>query len=204
MSSNATRQTLAHGVVVCGMIFAAFSFIIAPLESERASSQRQLNALQLKEASSARRLLEAESQDSIQQRASEYAQAIRDRSDTAGDELALHRIYHELAAKWEINIDRFDPSPLKLSTSRSKKDKNLLKPDFAATVSIDATGTLDHAVAMLDELTRTAGFVSVRSMKISPLTNTSEMLVRIRLECDHYSFEIPDEAATAVARDGRN
>ncbi|MFG0292902.1 MAG: hypothetical protein ACIAQF_12755 [Phycisphaerales bacterium JB065] len=203
-TGSSTRQTIAHAIVVCGIIFAACSFVIAPLEKERASNERELNSLQARVATSAKQELSKQANARVLERANEYERAIQTRSEGANDELALHQVYHELASKWDIEIDRFDPSVIKVSTSRGKKDKDLLKPDFAASVRIDAVGTLDHVVAMLDELTRKAGFVSVRSMKISPLSGSADKRVKMRLECDHYSFAIPQGSDLVDNQDGKD
>jgi hypothetical protein len=194
------RQLFAHAIVVCGLVLGLTSFILAPLEKQRLQADRELAALRqdLSQAGERERILEAASVAS--ESAAELRQAIADRSAGAMDELALHRVYHETSARWGVEIDRFDPSAVKVSLPRRNDDK-LVLPAFAATVRIDAVAPLESIVGMLDELSRTAGFMSVRSLKMTPVADSDEKAVRIRLENDHYSFAV-DTSAQATREEG--
>lgn len=205
MSSRygSSRQILAHAVVACGAIFGATSLLLAPLEHERLRGERELIALRLESANSAQREHAQRVASVAVDSASMFGDAIETRSAGARDELALHRVYHEIAAKWRIDIDRFDPSLIKVSEPRRKSQEELILPSFAASVRIDAIAPLDRVVGMIDELAETAGFVSVRSLTITPVADSADRSVRVRLECEHYAFADDHEAQPSTSKSGR-
>lgn len=202
ISQSATgRQLFAHAIVVCGLVLGLTSFILAPLEKQRLQADRELVALRqdLSQAGERERIFEIAAVAG--ENADELREAITDRSAGAMDELALHRVYHEISARWGVKIDRFDPSEAKVSLPRRNTDK-LVLPTFAATVRIDAVAPLESIVGMLDELSQTAGFMSVRSLKMTPVADSNEKSVRIRLENDHYSFAVDTSTRAAAQVEG--
>jgi hypothetical protein len=202
MAQTNPRELIAHAVIVSGIVFGAAAMLIAPRLEEQASRHAQLAAAQAEaQAIAERARLQHEAQGVIKQ-VSRIEEAIETRSAQASDEIALHRAYHDAADRYGLSIERFDPSPINRAPSRRRGDKKgpeLPSPQFASTVRIDATGTLDAVIEFVEFISGHAGFVKFESLRITPDSETVASGVRLSLETEHYSFAIPDPESMASA-----
>lgn len=194
-SRSTQRDLFAHTIVICGMFFGAASFFIAPAIQQRSTTEAQLQAIssqQLREQATAG--LADAAVETLQQ-ARRFEQAILDRSAASSDELALYEVYRNLSSELGIEIVRFDPRPISASApgrSSKQSDSDKITPDFGASVRIDASGSLDAIVELIDRISSETGFVRIRSARITPNDEFGPGGVTLGLECEHYSFSVPD------------
>jgi hypothetical protein len=76
--------------------------------------------------------------------------------------------------------------------SRRGEQSKTVSPVFAASVRIDASGPLPAIVELIDRISSEAGFVRVRSARITPNEEAGHDGVTLSLECEHFSFRVPD------------
>lgn len=189
------RDVLAHAVVIGGVFFGCASFFIAPAMQKRADTQAELVAIstQFNESESMSRHFNALL--STHSSAEQYEHAILERSAAASDELSLYEAYRSISSDLGIEIVRFDPRSIASTAptrSRRGEETKAVSPEFAASVRIDASGPLPAIIELIDRISTEAGFVRVRSARITPNEEAGEDGVTLSLECEHYSFKVPD------------
>ncbi|MFU8830169.1 MAG: hypothetical protein ACNA8P_12150 [Phycisphaerales bacterium] len=197
MSRNnpSTRDIFAQAVIVSALAFAASSMYIAPIVEDRDNTLATLQAINAEIYRSSDRDPRAGAAEAAIQTASRYRLAIDERSRYANDELALYETYRHLAEQTGITIDRFDPREIRATARpRGKDSAREVRPDFAAAVRIDATGDLPSVIDFIDRLGHEAGFVRIRSSRITPNGNQDNPTVRMTLEAEHFSFSLPGPA----------
>ncbi|MFB3430308.1 MAG: hypothetical protein ABL309_05270 [Phycisphaerales bacterium] len=204
MPQSSSRDLAAHAVVVAGLVFGGAFVFIAPRLEERADRQASLAAAQTEARAAAERTrLQTEASAMVEQ-LERFEHAIESRSSQASDEIALHRTYHDAANRFGLSIERFDPNPLRRASARRRGDKqseSLPEPDFASTVRVDATGTLDSVVEFVEFISSHAGFVRVKSLRVTPDAKHTAQGIRMSLETEHFSFTVPDPDSLASADD---
>lgn len=194
-SGSTQRDLLAHTVVICGMFFGAASFFVAPAMNERDTAQAQLQAISTQQQLDQSSAGLADAAVQTLQQARLYERAIVDRSEASRDELALYEIYRNLSTELGIEIVRFDPRPITSSApgrSSRQSDSEKVVPVFGASVRVDASGSLDSIVELIERISAEAGFVRIRSARITPNDEFGPSGVTLGLECEHFSFRVPD------------
>lgn len=202
MQESKPRELLAHAVIVSGILFGAAAMLIAPRLDEQTSRNAELAAAQAEMQAIAERARLQEQAAAVIEQVSAIEKALEARSSQASDEIALHRVYHDTAARFGLSIERFDPSPIQPASSRrrdSEKTDDLPKPVFASTVRIDADGTLDSVVEFIEFISSHAGFVKFESIRITPDGEGTPSGVRLSLQTEHYCFRVPDPDSVAAA-----
>jgi len=189
------RDVLAHAVVVGGVFFACASFFVAPAMQKRADTRAELVAISTQLNESEARSRHSDALLNTLRSADRYEHAILERSAAASDELSLYEIYRSISTDLGIEIVRFDPravSSAAPSRSRRGEESKAVTPEFAASVRIDASGPLPAIIELIDRISSEAGFVRVRSARITPNEEAGEGGVTLSLECEHFSFRVPD------------
>lgn len=189
------RDIFAHAIVVAGLFFGASAFFVAPVIEEHENSRSELAAIYAQASERENLAVISTATRTALKQAEQYEQAIEVRSAASEDELTLYEIYRDISTDLGISIDRFDPRPIAVSAprrTRGKEEAKQLRPDFGASVRVDATGSLDSVISLIDRLNAEAGFVKITSARITPNGETGTGGVRLHLECEHYSFTVPD------------
>ena len=200
MSHSNPRDLIAHGVIVSSLVFGGAYMLLAPRLAERAEREAQLSAAQEAEDAIAQEAQLRQRASAVVEQLNRLEGSIEERSSQSSDELALHRAYHDAADQLGLSIERFDPSPIQQSSTRRRskqKEEDILQAEFASAVRIDATGTLDAAVEFVEFVSRSAGFVRIKSLRITPNDEVVASGIRLSLETEHYSFAVPDPASMA-------
>lgn len=205
--NSSQRDVLAHAVVVGGVFFGCASFFIAPAMQKRADTRAELVAVSSQLSESEALSKRSDALLSTLNNAQQYEQAILDRSAAASDELSLYEAYRSISSDLGIEIVRFDPRSIASTVptrSRRGEESKAVSPEFAASVRIDASGPLPAIIELIDRISTEAGFVRVRSARITPNDEVGDDGVTLSLECEHYGFRVPDpsELFTEDAADG--
>lgn len=199
-SAPTHRDMFAHAIVVAGLFFGASAFFVAPVIEEQQKARSELAAVYTQASRRENSALLSTATGIALKRAEQYRLAIESRSAASEDELTLYEVYRNISADLGISINRFDPRPLATTSgrrSRGKTEEKQVEPEFGASVRIDASGTLDSVIELIDRLSTVAGFVRIRSARITPNGETGTGGVMLTLECEHYSFAVPEPGSLA-------
>lgn len=199
--SNELRTIIALAVIAGMVCVGAYTIIYDPIAKKLLTAKAEETALtsQVRAAEVIRDTLPQVT--AAVQKAAADASQINDTGRFAREEQELYAALTSLASKHRVRIDQMTPT----LTSEAKGSSGSTSATDAAqgttvvAYTIDATATYVQMAAFIRSLRTEVGYCNVRTVRITPTSETRQKLVHAFIETEHYSFEASPISLSANA-----
>jgi hypothetical protein len=211
MSNPAIKRTAIELALGVGLCAAAFIFGLKPLERKLDEARAKVSSLESQIAAGTSDTLTVEQTVEMISKARQSVRQTRERSGAARDEGATFGAIMNLASKHGVRVDQLQPAsarPIKnkaaeapapvvnpttqaaAQSSTSAPTPALAPPaDRRAACAMTVTGDYASVVEFVRAIERELGFGLVRSVRLTPVGDTSDQRVSCAIETEHLAID---------------
>jgi hypothetical protein len=189
------RSLAAQGVIGLSVCLGGYAAVVMPLRERLGAARAQVAEAEARTAEV--RAIEA-SMASVMERRARTERQIADLAAAGAMARSQEAVYTEVnarAADFGLQIDEFSPVD-RGREAPGQERSGLLPGDAILRCRFAATGTFGELALLLCAVSEESGFVSIRSVRLSPAGDTEQPLVHAEVETEHYAVEpAPQPAA---------
>jgi hypothetical protein len=188
MNAVERRQVIAHGAMGLAACIGAYMVLVDGPRKQLATAAEQNKSLtnEVRSAESLRDQIPA--MTAALTRAGQDEAQLRDMGRLAREERALFAAMMSLAGTHRVRLDELNPVRAAKAGMPSEKNTNQVN-DVTVGYSMVAIASYEDLAAFAAAIRNDLGYAVIRSMRLTPVQDEHEKLVRAVIETEHYSFD---------------
>jgi hypothetical protein len=188
------RSVIAQGAIALMVCIGGYMFLVDPQATKLAAAKAQEASL-LSQASATESLRDMAPQiTAALARSKSESERIYQTGRLARQEQELYASLTSVANTCRVRIDQMSPNKLSGPVKPGQAAQNPTDsqdggPNAAVGYTIDATATYSDIADFLKAIRTELGYSIVRSVRMTPTSDTRQKLVHALIETEHFSFD---------------